>query len=40
VTVFRTSRGGSAWSSSAPHRPQKRKPSGLSWPQLAQVGTS
>jgi hypothetical protein len=39
VTVFRISRTGAATSSEEPHTSQKRAPSRLSAPQLAQTGT-
>src|SRR5262245_35362481 len=37
VTTLRTSRGASAGASAAPQFPQKRKPSGFSLPQAAQI---
>ena len=37
VTVFRTSRAGAASTSGAPQAPQKRNPSGFSWPHWAQI---
>lgn len=39
VTVFRTSRGVGAATSSAPQFPQNRKPSGFWCSQLGQIGT-
>ena len=40
VTVLRTSRRPAGAASSAPHAPQKRNPSGFSWPHAWQIGTS
>jgi hypothetical protein len=41
VTTFRSSRAGAAAdASAAPHIPQRRKPSGFSWPQAGHVTMS